>query len=396
MPMRLANLAILVAVLLAGCSSSNVPKSPPRPQAAMVTTARAIEKTMPVDIRVVGTVEAFTTIRVKAQVGGELMQVQFREGDNVRKGDLLFVIDPRPFDEAILQAKANLERDAAMLRQAEANLQRDLAQEKFAREQAARYEKLFREGVMSKEQTDQFRTEADVRVQAVHADQAAIGSARAAMAADEAALSNAQLQRSYCMIHSPIGGRTGDLMVKQGNLVKANDVELVTINQIQPILVAFSVPEKDLPAIKQRLASRKLSVLVNPAAAPDQVDEGDLTFIDNAVDTTTGAIKLKATFKNTGSRLWPGQFVNVILRLDTVPDAVVVPALAIQTSQTGEYVYVVKPDMTAEMRPVATGLRVGQEIVIERGLKIGETVVTEGQLRLAPGMKVRTRQAQGV
>jgi multidrug efflux system membrane fusion protein len=333
---------------------------------------------------------------VKAQVGGELVKVQFREGDYVREGDLLFVVDPRPFDEAIRQAKANLERDAAMLGQAEANLQRDLAQEKFAREQAARYEKLFREGVMSKEQSDQFRTEADVRAQAVRADQAAIVSARAAMAADEAALSNAQLQRGYCMIRSPIGGRTGDLMVKQGNLVKANDVELVTINQVQPILVTFSVPEKDLPAIKQRISARKLLVLVNPAAAPDQVDEGNLTFIDNAVDATTGAIKLKATFKNPRSRLWPGQFVNVVLRLDTVPDAVVVPAFAIQTSQTGEYVYVVKPDMTAEMRPVTTGLRVGQEIVIERGLKTGETVVTEGQLRLAPGMRVRTRQAQGV
>jgi multidrug efflux system membrane fusion protein len=350
---------------------------------------------MPVDIRVVGSVEAYTTIEVKAQVGGQLMKVQFREGDNVREGELLFVIDPRPFDEAIRQAKANLERDTAMLRQAEANLQRDLAQEKFAREQAARYEKLFREGVMSKQQTDQFMTEADVRAQAVRADQAAIESARAAIAADEAALSNTQLQRSYCTIRSPISGRTGDLAVQQGNLVKANDTELLTIHQIQPILVTFSVPEKDLPDIKQRMAARKLSVLVNPAAAPDQVDEGDLTFIDNAVDTTTGSIKLKATFKNPGSSLWPGQFVNVVLRLDTVPNAVVVPVLAIQTSQTGEYVYVVKPDMTAEMRPVTTGLRVRQEIVIEKGLKTGETVVTEGQLRLAPGIKVRTRQAQG-
>ncbi len=394
--MRHAYITITAVALLAGCSNSSIPKRPPRPQAAMVTTVQSVEKTMPVDIRIVGTVEAYTTIRVKAQVGGELMKVQFREGDNVHEGDLLFVIDPRPFDEAVRQAKANLERDTAMLRQAEANLQRDLAQEKFAREQAGRYQKLFREGVMSKEQTDQFMTDADVRAQSVRADQAAIESARGSITADEAALSSAQLQWSYCTIRSPISGRTGDLMVKQGNLVKANDVDLVTIHQIQPILVTFSVPEKELPAIKERMASRKLSVLVNPADAPDQVDGGDLTFIDNAVDTSTGTIKLKAIFKNTRRSLWPGQFVNVVLRLDIVPNAVVVPVIAIQTSQTGEYVYVVKPDMTAEMRPVTTGLRVRQEIVIEKGLKTGEAVVTEGQLRLAPGMKVRTRQPQGV
>lgn len=396
MPTRHINTTILLGILLAGCSGSSVPKSSARQQAAMVVTAQAVEKSMPVDIRVVGSVEAYTTINVKAQVGGELMKVYFREGDNVRNGDLLFLIDPRPYDEAIRQAKANLERDTAMMRQAEANLQRDVAQEKFAREQATRYEKLFREGVMSREQTDQFKRDADVGAQAVRADQAAIESARSAIAANEAALSNAQLQRSYCEIRSPIDGRTGDLAVKQGNLVKANDIDLITINQIRPIYVTFSVPERDLPAIKQRVAVRKLAVHASPDAAPDQTEEGELTFIDNTVDTTTGTIKLKGTFKNPGNRLWPGEFVNVILRLDTVAGAVVVPTRAVQTSQSGEFVYVVKPDMSAEMRLVTTSLRVGQEVVIEKGIKPGETVVTEGQLRLAPGMKVRTRQAQGV
>ncbi|MEN6534368.1 MAG: efflux RND transporter periplasmic adaptor subunit [Bryobacteraceae bacterium] len=388
---------LLPFVLLTGCSKSGPPAGRARSQAALISAEQATQKTVPVDIRVIGNVEAYATISVKAQVGGQLTKVYFREGDSVKKGDLLFLIDPRPYDEDIRQAKANLAKNTAALRQAEANLKRDVAQEKYAKEQAVRYEKLFREGVMSKEQADQHGTEAEVQSEAVSADRAAVESARAAIAADEAALANARLERNYCSIVSPVNGRTGAISVKQGNIVKANDSELVTINQIQPILVTFSVPEKNLPAIKERVPAGQLAVMATPEGDEEKgAEQGELSFIDNSVDMTTGTIKMKGTFKNAGSRLWPGQFVDVVLRLKTIPNAVVVPLRAIQNSQSGEYVYVVKPDMTAEMRPVTTSVRADQEVVVTDGLRSGETVVTEGHLRLAPGMKVRMRQAKAL
>jgi len=352
-----------------------------------------VERTVPVEIRVIGNVEPYTTIHVKAQIGGQLTKVYFREGQEVRKGDRLFLIDPRPYDEAIRQAEANLARNTALLQQAEANLQRDLAEEKYARDQAARYQRLFVEGVMSKEQTEQFLTDADARAEAVKADRAAIESARAAIQADRAALANARLQRAYCSIDSPIDGRTGDLAIHEGNLVKANDVDLITIHQIRPIYVTFSVPEKDLPAVKRYMATGTLPVLASPPSDPAMVEQGSLTFVDNAVDSTTGTIKLKGAFPNPGGRLWPGQFVNVVLRLTVKPNALVAPARAIQTGQEGEYVYVVTKDMTAEARPVVTSNRVDRQVVVEQGLARGETVVTEGQLRLAPGVKVRIKEA---
>jgi multidrug efflux system membrane fusion protein len=383
---------LLLFSLLLSCCGNRTQGPPDRPRAAFVTTAIVARKTVPVDIRVIGNVEAFTTINVKAQVGGQLMEVYFKEGQDVRKGDLLFLIDPRPYDEAIRQAEANLARDQALLQQAEANLQRDIAQEKFARDQAARYQKLFREGVMSREQAEQFASDADARAEAVRADRAAIASAQAAIHADRAALENAKLQRSYCAIHSPVDGRTGELMLKAGNLVKASDVDLVTIHQVRPIYVSFSVPEKELPAVRRYMAAGTVEVLSAPAGAPGEIERGALAFIDNSVDSTTGTIKLKGTFPNTNGKLWPGQFVNVTLRLTTNPDTVVTPVKSIQTGQTGEYVYVVKPDQTVESRAVVTGDRVDQEVVVAKGLSPGETVVTEGQLRLAPGMKVRIKE----
>ena len=389
----LFNTTVLFSLLcgFSSCSGNRPQTVAARSQAALVTTAVVVERTVPVDIRVIGNVEPYTTIHVKAQIGGQLTKVHFREGQEVRKGDPLFLIDPRPYDEAIRQAEANLARNTALLQQAEANLQRDLAEEKYARDQAARYQRLFVEGVMSKEQTEQFLTDADARAEAVKADRAAIESARAAIQADRAALANAKLQRAYCSIDSPIDGRTGDLAVHEGNLVKANDVDLVTIHQIRPIYVTFSVPEKELPAVKRYMAAGTLPVLASPPSDPDMVEQGSLTFVDNAVDSTTGTIKLKGTFPNPGGRLWPGQFVNVALRLAVKPNALVVPARAIQTGQEGEFVYVITKDMTAEARPVVTSNRVDRQVVVEQGLARGETVVTEGQLRLAPGVKVRIK-----
>lgn len=363
--------------------------------AALVTTATVTQRAVPVEIRVVGNVEAYSTIRVRPQITGQLIKVHFQEGQDVKAGDLLFSIDPRPYDEAIRQAEANHARNTALWRQAEANLKRDLAQERFAREQAARYSKLFSEGVMSKQQADQYASELDVRSEAVQADRAAIESAQASIRADNAMLENARLQRAYCDIRSPLDGRAGDLLVEEGNLVRVNDAELVTLKQVRPIFVSFTIPENRLAEVKKYMAAGSLLVQTVPQGDAGSPETGKLTFVDNAVDATTGTIRLKGTFPNAGGRLWPGQFVNVMLRLTTVPGALVVPMRAVQMGQDGEYAYVVKQDMTAEVRPVTTGVRVGEEVVVQQGLALGETVVSEGQLRLAPGVRVRTRGGRG-
>jgi multidrug efflux system membrane fusion protein len=343
-----------------------------------------------VELHVIGSVEPYTSIRVKTQVNGQLTKVYFKEGQDVKAGDLLFLIDPRPFDEAIRQAEANLARSTALLRQAEANLQRDIAQEKFARDQAARYQKLFAEGVGSKQQADQYVSEAEARAEAVRASQAAIESARAAVKADTATLENARLQRSYCEIRSPVNGRTGAVLIQEGNLVRTTDPELVSINQIEPIFVTFAVPETRLPEIRRQMAAGPLRVLASPSGSDPAPSAGEVSFIDNAVDSTTGTIRLKAVFPNQDHRLWPGQFVNVTLRLATLSDAVVAPVAAIQTGQEGQFAYVVRGGV-ARMQPVVTGLRSGERVVIAKGLEPGDVVVTEGQLRLADGMPVRVR-----
>lgn len=398
------SVSLLTLMFAAGCSQQGAaPSGPPesgkkgargrggaRGGAALVTTAAVTERAVPVEIRVVGTVEAYSTIRVRAQVTGQLTKVYIQEGQEVKAGDQLFLVDPRPYDEAIRQAEANLARNTAALRQAEANLKRDLTQEKFAGEQAARYQKLFAEGVLSKQQADQYLSDAEVRGEAVSASRAAIESAQASMKADTATLSNARLQRSYCEIKAPIDGRTGDLLLKEGNLVRVTDAELVTIRQIHPVFVTFSVPENRLAEVKKYMAAGRLAVAASTAGDTGPPETGTLSFVDNSVDITTGTIKLKGTFPNAGSRLWPGQFVNVVLRLTTRKDARVVPVRAIQMGQDGEFAYVVGKDQTAELRPVVSGVRVGDDVVIEKGLEPGEVVVTEGQLRLAPGMRVTT------
>ena len=361
-----------------------------------VVVAMVSQKDVPINIDVIGNVEAYSTITVKSLVGGELTLVSFREGDYVKKGDLLFTIDQRPLQGQLNQAQANLARDKASLSQAEANLARDIANEKYAQAQAARYEKLFDQGVVSREQTDQMRSSADALSQTVLADKAAIESAQAQVVSSTSSVSNANVQLGYTTIRSPIDGRTGNIAVKQGNVIAANTTDLMTITEVQPIYVTFSVPEAQLSDIKRYMAQGQLHVNAIPQEDAASQETGVLTFIDNTVDATTGTIKLKGTFQNEDNKLWPGQFVRVSLRLTTRPNAIVVPNQAVQTGQDGQFVYVVKEDKTVEMRPVVTGTRIDQELVIDRGLQPGETVVTEGQLRLTPNSKVQIQDGRGV
>ncbi|MGP0076119.1 MAG: efflux RND transporter periplasmic adaptor subunit [Bryobacteraceae bacterium] len=385
----------LALLVLAGCNRSEVKAAGgggrgrgadgPVP----VVVAMVSQRDVPINVDVIGNVEAYSTITVKAQVGGELTKVSFHEGDSVKKGDLLFTIDARPYEAALSQAQANLARDTAALSQAEANLARDIANEKYAQDQAKRYRGLFDQGVVSREQTDQMASSADALSQTVLADRAAIESAKAQIVASKAAVDTATVQMSYTTIRSPIDGRTGSIAVKQGNVIAANTTDLMTITEVQPIYVTFSVPEAQLGDIKRYMGLAELPVHAAPQADASNQESGMLTFIDNSVDATTGTIKLKGTFQNAANRLWPGEFVRVTLGLTTRPHATVVPNQAVQTGQDGQFVYVVKQDRTVEMRPVVTSTRVDQELVIDRGLEPGETVVTEGQLRLTPGSHVQ-------
>ncbi len=328
-----------------------------------VTVATAVRKDMPIEVRAIGSVEPYSTVQVKSMVAGELTEVHFKDGQDVQKGELLFTVDKRPFEAA--------------LKQAEANLARDLAQAAHARSQATRYEALLREGVVAKEAADQMNASADAL--------------DAAVSADKAAVETAKVNLQYCAIYAPIGGRTGDLMVHAGNLVRVNDVALVTINQITPTYVDFSVPEQFLPDIKKFGGRGTLKVQAGAPGQPPSV--GTLDFVDNAVDTNTGTIKLKGVFPNAERRLWPGQFVNVVLTLTMQPGAVVVPTQAVQTGQGGQYVFVVKPDRTAESRAVTLERTVEGEAVIATGVAAGEIVVIDGQMRLSPGAKVSTKSA---
>ena len=362
--------------------------------AVPVTVATAVQKSIPIQLRPIGNVESYSSIPVKAQVGGELVRIHFKEGQEVKKGDLLFEIDRRPYEQALHQAEANLNRDIAQQKQAEANLAHDQAQAKNAEVQAARYAKLAGEGVVSKESNDQMRTNAQALQEAAHADEAALESARAALGADRASVERAKLDLAYCTIHSPLDGRTGSLQVKEGTLIKANaDTPMVTINQIMPAYVTFSVPEDQLAEIRRSMSVRPLEVEAYIPSSSEIPVRGQLSFIDNTVDSATGVIKLKATFANRERRLWPGLFVNVVLTLGSDSNATVVPTEAVQTGQQGQYAFVVKGDQTVESRVLTVGRTVGHETVILQGIQPGETVVTDGQLRLVPGFKVKIEAA---
>ena len=354
---------VFITALLTACSGGK-PEQPVKEPVVPVAAAAVIQKAVPVQMDAIGNVEAYSTVGIKAQVGGELTHVYFKEGQDVRKGDILFKIDTRPYEAA--------------LRQAEANLAKDTVQMENAREVARRYVELVKKGYIAQEQYDQIRTNA--------------AALEATVNADKALVENARLQLKYCSIYSPITGRTGGLIVNQGNLIKANaDNPMVVINQVQPIYVSFSVPEKYLSEIKKYKSAGKIKVEAVIAKDENDTAEGALTFIDNVVDSATGTIKLKATLANKEKRLWPGQFVSAIMTLTTQPDAIVVPSQAVQTGQSGQYVFVVKNDLTVESRPVVVVRTLGDEAVVEGGLQAGDKVVTDGQLRLVPGARVEIK-----
>jgi multidrug efflux system membrane fusion protein len=383
-------LVITASLWLAGCSGSKAVEAKKSQQdiAVPVTVGMVVAKPMPVQIRAIGNVEAFSTVTVKSQISGELIRVHFTEGQDVRKGEQLFEIDPRPYQQALSQAEAAVVRDQAQVKQLEANLARDTAQLKHAQVQAGRYAKLAAEGVVSAEQNENIRTSSLALVQATLADQAGIESARAALNSDRAAVEKAKLDLAYCSIRSPLDGRTGNLLIHQGNIVKANDVNLIVINQVRPIYVDFSVPGQNLAEIKRHMAAGKLRVEARPKDGSPPV-EGRLAFVDNNIDTTTGTILLKGAFANEKGSLWPGEFLDVILTLRTESNAIVAPSQAIQTGQQGQFVFIVNADQRVESRPVKVMRALAGESVIERGLRPGERVVTDGQLRLVPGSKIK-------
>jgi multidrug efflux system membrane fusion protein len=365
-------LAVVATMLVNGCSGDA--KKGAGGAGAPVLVAQAVETNVPVQIDPppVGHVLPYSTVTIRPQVGGVISQVHFQEGQEVKKGDLLFTIDPRPTQAALDAARATLARDQAQLENAKIQ---------FDREQ-----KLFEQKLVSQDEFDTSKAGLDALIGTV--------------AADQAAITNAGLNLEFTGIRAPFDGRTGSLQFHEGNVVKSPDDTLLTINQIHPIYVAFAVPEQYLPEIKREMREKTLKVTTtfqNMDAPP----QGELTFIDNAVDTLTGTIQLRATFPNEDNTLWPGQFVQVALTLSDLTNAIVVPSEAVQTGQNGEFVYVVKshqtagdkPDQIAEERPVTIGITYQGETVVQSGLKAGETVVTDGQLRLEPGVKVSIKSA---
>jgi len=386
-------LGLICFAFFSSACSNEKPKKPvsvPLP----VTVSTATQKTVPVQLRTIGNVQAYSTVTVKSKVGGELVRVHFTEGQDVKRGDLLFTIDPRSFEAALKEAEAKLERDLAQVQQAKANLERDLFRAKNAEDDAKRYEFLIEKGVVTRQQYEKMRADADALEATIRADRAAVENAEASVRADRAAVENAKIQLGYCLIRSPMDGRTGSLLIHQGTIVKAEDIHLLTILQIVPIYVSFSVPEQYLLDIKKFTALGTLRVEAVVPMNEDRVEKGAITFIDNTVDSSTGTIRLKGTFENRERRLWPGQFVNVALTLTTEPNVIVVPSHAIQTGQEGQYVFVVKQDMTVESRPVVVGRTVNRETVVQKGLHADEKIVIDGQLRLYPGARVEIKNSE--
>jgi multidrug efflux system membrane fusion protein len=366
---------LIVAFILLGAAAAFVAQNrsdgrPPQqsePQAVAVRAATAVRKTVPVELTAIGTVESYASVSIKSRISGQLVQVHFKEGQDVSKGDLLFTIDPRPYEVALKEAQARLVKDKVLAEKAEID--------------ARRYADLAGKDFVSKDKSEQFRANA--------------AALKATLQADKAAVENARLQLSYCYIRAPFSGRTGSLLVDEGSQIKANDDRgLVDIAQIAPIYVSFSVPQQDLGRIQQHM--RQATLPVNAFLSGDNLhpEQGTLTFLDNRVSSDTGTILLKATFANSDRRLWPGQFVDVVLTLTTRPDSIVVPSEAVQTGQQGLFVFVIKPDMTVESRPVAVVMTLGSETVIDGGVTPGEQVVTDGQFRLVPGSHVQIRGAE--
>ena len=365
-PRRLARFFLAGLLLLTACSggpSAEEPQSKERP-AVPVTVASVFTKDVPIQVTSVGNVEAYSTVAVKSRVSGELVGVHFQEGQEVKEGDLLFTIDKAPYEVALKEAQARLERDQALARKARDDVRRNMP--------------LAEKDIVSRQSLDQYVSTAEA--------------AEALVKADQAAVENLQLQLGYCSIRSPISGRTGSLLIQKGNLVKGNDENksLLTVHQIEPIYVTFAVPEKYLGEINRRTKETRMEVQVQTPENQGGKEPiaGAVSFVNNTVEMSTATIRLKATFQNRDRRLWPGQTVNVLLTLGVQPKAVVVPSQAIQSGQSGSYAFVVKQDQTAELRLVSVSRSTNGEAVIDKGLSPGETVVTDGQLLLTSGARV--------
>lgn len=351
-----------VCIALSGCSKK-VEKPKGRPP-ALVTSAPATEQNVPVLIKAIGTMEASESVAVRTQISGELIKVAFREGQDVQKGALLFQLDPRTLQAAVTKAEAALSRNRTVLNN--------------ARKDYERYAQLVKDGIVTQEQAEAYRTKAD--------------SAAADVAADVAAVESARAQLSFCTITAPISGRLGALAIDRGNVVKANDTVLVTINKLTPINASFTVTEKDLTSVKRQMAAGKVTVAAEVPGTAGVKETGSVSFIDNSIDPATGTIKMKASFANTKKLLWPGQFANLSITMAVLNNAVVVPGQAIQTGQKGQFVFVITADGTAEIRPVSVGPAAGAMTVVEKGLQRGEQVVIDGQMRVVPGGKVEIKQ----
>jgi multidrug efflux system membrane fusion protein len=363
-----------------------------------VRVVAAATKDIPLDLESIGNVEAIASVDVKSRIAGQVAKVMFGEGQDVQAGQLLFEIDREPLLSQIGELEANIARDVAQDKQALANVAKDEAQLKSDRAKADRGMQLLKDRLVSREQAETLVSTADASQASLDADRAAVESARAAKRADEAKLAQTKLQLGYTEITSPMSGRAGAIAIKQGNLVKENDTMMVTILQTTPIYVSFSVPEQLLPEVRRYNGQRPL--VVEAVAADNSTVQGKLEFIDNTVDTTTGTIKLKASFNNQARKLWPGQFVNVRAQLEVERGRVVVPARTVQSGPQGKYVWVMNSDETVAMRPVqvlrnyADSASSSDQAVIGSGLKTGEMVISEGQMLLMPGTKVRVLKAK--
>jgi membrane fusion protein, multidrug efflux system len=354
-----------ITLLASGCAKKNDARPPQ--SGTPVTTGVATQQDVPVNVSSIGTVKAYSVVNITSHVDGQITHINVKEGQTIQKGQALLNIDDRPYKTALESAKANLARDRIQLEK--------------AKKDAVRYAELFKKDYVTKDQVEQTQTNADAL--------------EAAIKGDEAVLQNAQLNLSYCTVTSPITGRAGSILVNEGNLIKGNDNSrpLMVINQIQPVYVEFSIPEQQLIEVqKQSMAiASPLEVQCYSPAKPDDIKKGQLSFIDNTIDSTTGTINMKAVFENSDSSLWPGQFVNVVLLLESQKNAVVVPSAAVQMGQKGNYIYVVKSDSTVDYRDVTIGPETDSYTVVEKGVSAGETVVTDGQLKLAPGSRITVK-----
>jgi multidrug efflux system membrane fusion protein len=396
-------IVLVITALCAGCVNKAQPSFERPPAPVVVSTAVSQDVSNYMDA--LGRIVARETVAIQPQVSGRIEKIHFTDGANVRKGQLLFTIDPRPFDANLKQAQANLAKDAAAKKQAEANLAREIARENWGRSQVERYRTLVEQGVVAREQYEQLRTDYDTLKANSEAARAAVRSADETIKVDQAAIDTAKVQLSYCYIHSPIDGRAGQRLVDVGNVVNPGGSSssassgvpgnaLLVIERLDPIYADFTISQNNLSLVQEQMRSGVLRAEVKLPDSPDDGVFGQLTFVDNAVQTETGQVTLRATLPNPGHRFWPGRFVNVRLLLGTIAGAVLVPATAPQMAAAGSYVYVVKPDQTAEQRTVALGQRQGELIVVEKGVSAGEQVVVNGQLGVTPGGKVAIQKFQ--